>query len=277
MRKVALIIPVYNEERNIEAVLQDVQNWRGMSPDICTQVWVIDDGSTDLTARLLVRLKEEFTFGLISLSRNYGIGAAVRTGFEHAARWGADVILQIDGDGQHPAGEISKLIGPILAGEGDVVVGSRYLSDGGGRVSSPFRRVGTWVFSVLLRLLVGIKIRDTTSGFRAFSREAARFISPFYAAPYPEVKTYVPLVLGHFRIIEVPVLMRRRRGGTSSITSWAAVNYMFRVGFGTVVDRMAPGWAQVRATREYPSNPLNRQCFQNPPADPLAVTASTGS
>ena len=129
---------------------------------------------------------------------------------------------------------------PVLARRTDVAVGSRYLPGAGGNVSSPLRQVGTWFFSRLLRLLVGVRIHDATSGFRAFGREATEFLSRYYPDDYPEVQAYVPLARRGFRMLEVPVDMRRRRGGSSSITPIRSIYYMVKVAFATAIEVIRP-------------------------------------
>jgi len=238
--KIALVIPVYNEERNIEQVILDVQRLKQIRRHWEIKEIVVNDGSTDQTSAILEGLQERFKIQVISLPHNSGIGSAVRAGFRSAEEWKADVVLQLDGDGQHPADQIPSIVCPVLSKKTDVAVGSRYVSRAGGNVSTHFRRMGTWFFSILLRVLVGIRIRDTTSGFRAFSREAAQFISDYYASDYPEVKTYVQLARAKFRVCEVPVFMKPRKWGASSITPLQCVSYMIRVGFGTIVATLRP-------------------------------------
>jgi glycosyltransferase involved in cell wall biosynthesis len=200
----------------------------------------VNDGSKDRTAAILNELENKLMIRVIHLPINLGIGGAVQTGFQVAEAWSADVTLQIDGDGQHPVVQMNALVAPILEGRAEVVVGSRYISGSGGNVSSRSRRVGTWLFSILLRLITGVKIQDTTSGFRAFSKNAAKIISKDYADDYPEVEAYVPLARQGFKIIEVPVKMRPRLGGSSSITVLKGAYYMLKVMFSTVLDLSRP-------------------------------------
>src|SRR6185437_11513413 len=117
---------------------------------------------------------------IVDLPLNLGIGRAVQAGFKYAVFWGADVALQLDGDGQHPAFEIPHIVEPILLGKADVVVGSRYVEGAGGNVSNSLRQAGTLFFSWLLKMTVGLDIADTTSGFRAFSTDATEFLARCY-------------------------------------------------------------------------------------------------
>lgn len=235
---VGVVIPAYNEERNIESVLAEVRAVAERFPNWWVVPIVVNDGSTDRTAWVLDRVREEYGAKVIHLPVNLGIGGAVQAGLQRAAELGADVALQLDGDGQHPAEEIPRLVEPILAGRADVVVGSRYVEGAGGNVSTGLREFGTRYFSVLLRWVAGVQVRDTTSGFRAFGPEALDFLARYYPDDYPEVETYVPLVRRGFRIVEIPVTMRKREGGVSSITPVRSLYYMVKVSFATVIDRV---------------------------------------
>ena len=236
----AIVIPAFNEELNLPKVLSEVDELRANHPELEILPVVVNDGSSDGTKRLLDELAPLHRARAVNLPLNLGIGKCVQTGFRVAFRWDADVTIQLDGDGQHPASEVPKIVAPVLRGEADVVVGSRYVEGAGGRVSSPFRRAGTAFFSWLLRALVGVKVTDPTSGFRAFSAEAGEFISRHYPDDYPEPEAYIPLVRRGFRVREVAVTMRPRDVGESSITPILAAYYMLKVAFATVIDRIRP-------------------------------------
>lgn len=236
--RVAVVIPAYNEERNIERVLIEVQQLRAQRPGWEILPIVINDGSTDNTDGLLRELSPRYQAQHVTLPLNLGIGRAVQTGFQFAADWGADVTLQLDGDGQHPAEQIPLIVEPILCGESDVVIGSRYVTGAGGNVSSSLRQMGTLFFSWLLRCLVGVRVLDTTSGFRAFCHEATDFLARYYPDDYPEPQAYVPLARRKFRISEVAVTMRARAHGRSSITPMRSIYYMVKVAFATTIDVM---------------------------------------
>jgi len=238
--RVAIVIPAFNEEKNIAHVLLEIQSLRKLKPEWLFLPIVVNDGSTDRTEMVLEEAAPDCDACFVSLPINLGIGRAVQTGFRMAVRWGADVTLQLDGDGQHPASQIPDVVKPILDGHSEVVVGSRYVKGAGGNVSSSLRQAGTWFFSRLLRTLVGVRIEDTTSGFRAFNFEAADFLARYYPDDYPEVQAYVPLARKGFRISEVPVTMRPRAKGRSSITPIRSIYYMVKVAFATTIDRVRP-------------------------------------
>lgn len=238
--RVAVVIPAFNEERNIESVLQEIHQLRSSYPNWEIIPIVVNDGSSDQTEKVLHEVGARYGAKTISLPINLGIGRAVQTGFRYAVQLGADVTLQLDGDGQHPAEQIPSIVLPVLSGKADVVVGSRYVKGAGGNVSSTLRQAGTLFFSKLLQILVGVRILDTTSGFRAFNAEATEFLSRYYPDDYPEVEAYVPLARQKFQISEVPVTMRPRTRGSSSITPIRSVYYMVKVAFATMIDVIRP-------------------------------------
>jgi glycosyltransferase involved in cell wall biosynthesis len=238
--RIAIVIPAFNEEKSIESVLREIHALRASHPTWELLPIVVNDGSSDQTAEILAKNAAFYGAHVVTLPLNLGIGRAVQAGFKYAVRLRTQVVLQLDGDGQHPAGELSAIIEPILNGEADVAVGSRYVKGASGNVSTSFRQAGTWFFSCLLRALVGLKLKDTTSGFRAFSADAAEFLSRYYPDDYPEVQAYVPLVRRGFSVTERAVRMRPRHAGHSSITAIGSLYYMVKVAFATVIDVLRP-------------------------------------
>jgi glycosyltransferase involved in cell wall biosynthesis len=218
--KVLCIVPAYNEEEAVVGVVRDI---REHVPG--AHVLVVDDGSVDRTAE---RARQAGAI-VCNLSYNLGIGAAVQTGLKYAHTHGYDVAIQVDGDGQHPAEQIHKLLS-VLADhpEVDMVVGSRFLQDTG--YQSPVsRKMGITLFSAVLSLICGQKFTDTTSGFRATRGEAIGFLARFYPRDYPEVEALVLLHQARYVIREVPTAMRQRQGGESSIRLFHGVYYMIKV------------------------------------------------
>ncbi|MBW2530351.1 MAG: glycosyltransferase family 2 protein [Deltaproteobacteria bacterium] len=233
--RIAIVVPAYNEEASLPDLCVAIGAMQRARTDWHWLTVVVDDGSTDETPRLLELLAAEHGLDIVPLPVNLGIGAAVQAGFQRAVEWGADVAVQLDGDGQHPPEAVPALVAPLLARKADVAVGSRYLPESGGAVSGWLRRVGTGLLAWLLRLVVGLRIRDVTSGFRAFNREAAKYICRYYPDDYPEVEIYVPLVRRRFRLTEVPVYMRPRQGGTSSISALGGAYYMVKVSLAVLI------------------------------------------
>lgn len=221
--KIAIVIPAYNEEAAIGAVVQHLQQVAAQLSLDLTPV-VVNDCSQDRTAEIARTLP----CVLLDLPVNLGIGGAVQTGMMYAYQQGYDVAIQMDGDGQHPASELPQLLAPLRTDAADVIIGSRFIA-GEGFQSSMLRRTGISWFRHLIRALTGTDIKDTTSGFRAYNRQAQRLLCAYYPDEYPEPEALVYLLRKGCRIAEVPVQMRERQGGVSSIRSLKTVYYMGKV------------------------------------------------
>ncbi len=228
MKKVLIMIPAYNEEANIERVADELIR-------SCPQYdyVIINDCSKDGTEDIL----KKRGYNYISLATNLGIGGAVQSGYLYAAENDYDIAVQLDGDGQHDPAYISKLIEPILNGEADIVIGSRFIEKNGFQ-SSAARRAGIKVIRGVIRLCCGVSVTDPTSGFRACGRKAAEFFSKNYSNDYPEPEAIVSSALEGFRIGEVPVIMRERGGGVSSINVIRSIYYMIKVSLSLLICRI---------------------------------------
>jgi glycosyltransferase involved in cell wall biosynthesis len=213
------IVPAYNEAASIAEVVCEI---RDFDPGI--EVLVVDDGSTDATAALA----EAAGARVLRLPFNLGIGGAVQAGYLYAFEHGFDLAVQIDGDGQHDARELRRLFEPILAGRADMAIGTRFA--GTRTYRAPLaRRIGIGLFATLVSLRVRQRMTDTTSGFRAVSRRGIRLFAADYPHDYPEVESVVTAARGHLRVCEVPVAMRQRVGGQSSITTFRSFYYVVKV------------------------------------------------
>ncbi|MEJ2696145.1 MAG: glycosyltransferase family 2 protein [Candidatus Sulfobium sp.] len=224
--KILVIVPAYNEEGSIVGVIESL---RLNFPQ--GDILVINDGSTDNTSHMA----RQQAPAVVDLPYNVGIGGAIQTGFLYAVNKGYDVAIQFDGDGQHMADEIPKIFEPYQKSGADLVVGSRFLSEGG-FTSSMQRRIGSKILSLVVSTIVGKWITDTTSGFRVYSRRALDFFSSVYPEDYPEVEA---LVLAHkkgLKIEEVPAEIQPRAAGKSSITFGRAAYYMVKVLLAIFVD-----------------------------------------
>ena len=226
MNKILIIIPAYNEEECLPGVMQDL---RSHAPD--ADILVVDDGSRDRTAEVA----RQTGVKVASLPYNLGIGGAMQTGFQYARNNGYDIAIQFDGDGQHMAAEIEILLDPLQKGRADIVIGSRFLKRGDYRPSF-FRRIGISIFSTVLSAIMGMPVTDTTSGFRAVNSRVIEFFARVYPEDYPEVESLVLLHRAGMTIAEVPVRMRDRTGGRSSITPIRSVYYMIKVLLAVFVD-----------------------------------------
>jgi glycosyltransferase involved in cell wall biosynthesis len=222
--KIAIIIPCYNEERSILQVLKELGHLTAHYPNHEIVPIPVNDCSTDKTAEVLRNAHVPF----INLPINLGIGGAVQTGFKQALAIGADISIQVDGDGQHPAGELPKLIDTIATGEYDIVIGSRFI-DKTGFQSTFFRRLGITVIKNTLVLFTHTLVSDPTSGLRAYSGRALKLLAKDYPDDFPEPVALVPLLLSDLKVKEVPVEMMERTEGVSSIKSWKSIYYMLKV------------------------------------------------
>lgn len=213
------IVPALNEEETVGRVIGEI---RAFDPGF--DVVVVDDGSTDRTAGVAADRGAH----VLRLPFNLGIGGAMQTGFRFAFERGYDIAVQIDGDGQHDPSQLAKILGPVLAGDADLCVGSRFTGDGAYR-SSFVRRIGIKIFASIVSAVVRQKVTDTTSGFRAVNRKGIALFAADYPHDYPEVEATVMCVRHKLRLTEVPVEMRERGGGASSITASRSVYYMTKV------------------------------------------------
>ncbi len=176
---------------------------------------MVNDGSLDATS---ARARATGQALVVDLPKNLGIGGAVQTGFKYAARNGYRIAIQFDGDGQHLAAEIPKLLAGSARGEVSMVIGSRFMEKHAGYRSTFVRRLGIRVFEGLNSLLIGQRITDNTSGFRAYDERAIAFLARHYPVDYPEPEAVILLGRNGFRIAEVPTPMRERQAGGSSIS-----------------------------------------------------------
>ena len=217
-KKTLILVPAYNEEGSIATVVENIRRHVTKA-----DILVVDDGSQDRTAR---KARESGAM-VISLPYNMGIGGAVQSGFLFAKEKGYNFAVQVDGDGQHPSSEIPRLLEALDNGV-DMAIGSRFVQPTGYRPAF-IRSLGIKVFSFLVSLIVGKKVYDTTSGFRATSRKAVLLLTETYPHDYPEVEALITLHRNGMRFVEIPVEMHSRQAGKSSIGAKNAVYYMLKV------------------------------------------------
>jgi len=224
--KILIIVPAFNEENNIVSVISDILKH---CPD--SDIVVVNDGSGDNT----VKLARQSKVAVLDLPNNLGIGAAMQTGYKFAQEMGYDFTVQCDGDGQHPANQINKILKPVISNEADLVVGSRYIQKNGYKTPL-MRKAGMIVFTFVISLIIKQKASDTTSGFRAANRKVIKFFADNYPCDYPEVEALVYAHKANFRITEVPVEMRQRAAGVSSINHAKSAYYMTKVLLAVFLD-----------------------------------------
>ena len=213
------IVPAYNEERNIGRVVDEL---RAFDPGL--DIVVVSDGSVDGTAENA----ELAGARVLRLPYNLGIGGAVQTGFKYAWQEGYELAVRCDGDGQHVPDELPKVIQPVAAGQADIAVGSRFVGGDGYR-SSASRRVGIRLLATIVSAIARQRVTDTTSGFQALNRRALELFAADYPHDYPEVEGMVMTIKHRLRLVEVPVQMREREHGRSSITALRSIYYMVKV------------------------------------------------
>lgn len=173
--KLIVQIPCYNEEHTLPQTVADIP--RQIEGVDQVEILIIDDGSSDRTVEVARDLGVEH---IVRNKRNLGLARSFRNGIDAGLRLGADIIVNTDGDNQYCGEDIPKLLGPILRGEADIVIGDRQTD----KIAhfSPAKKFLQWFGSGVVRKLAGIWVPDTVSGFRAFSREAAirlNIVSPF--------------------------------------------------------------------------------------------------
>lgn len=229
--KKLIIIPAYNEAENLPKLISGIKS---MLPEF--DYVIINDGSTDNTRTLC----EQEGMNVVTLPINSGIGVAVQTGYKYALYNDYDIAIQIDGDGQHDVGYLKEIITPLEKEEADVVIGSRFIEYQGFQ-SSGARRMGIKLLSFFIWLCTGVKVKDVTSGFRAVNKRFIQVFAEDYSKDYPEPEAIVTAKMYGGRIKEMPVVMKERETGRSSITLWKSVYYMIKVTLAIFVKRLSYG------------------------------------
>ena len=228
--KVLLIIPAYNEQENILRVCKEIETYSKELDYV-----VINDGSKDNTLSIL----EENKINHINLIQNLGIGGAVQTGYKYAYEHDYDITIQFDGDGQHDVTYVPNICEPILQGQADMVIGSRYLDKKESEFQSTFmRRFGGNIISFFIKKTTKNKITDPTSGFRAANKKIIEEFAKEYPTEYPEPESTVCMICKGYKVKEVPVSMKERQGGTSSIRFFKTADYMIKVVLAIILDSM---------------------------------------
>lgn len=225
---VLVIIPAYNEELNIYNTVADLKNNCPYYDFV-----VVNDCSRDNTLQVL----KNNDFNYLNLPTNLGIGGAVQCGYMYAAENGYDVAIQMDGDGQHDPKYYPEAVKIIENDEADIVIGSRFITNEGFQTSF-MRRFGIRFLSGLINLVCHQRVRDVTSGYRIVNRKYIELFAKDYAQDYPEPEAIIAAKLKGARITEIPVVMREREGGESSISPLKSVVYMVKVSLAIIFSRM---------------------------------------
>lgn len=230
---VLLIIPAFNEVENLPQTIADIRTIINTADD-CIEMLVIDDCSVDETVDFL----KSNDINYISFCHNIGIGGGVQAGYKYAREKGYDVAVQFDGDGQHSAKYLDALIKPIKSGSADLVIGSRFMNRDGFQ-SSFFRRLGIRVISHLICVICGIRVFDVTSGMRAVGKKLINLFADDYPQDYAEPESIVMAKGRGATIIEVPVIMKERLAGNSSINFGKSLYYMIKVPLAIIIRKIS--------------------------------------
>lgn len=230
-REILTVIPAYNEEECIRSVVQAVRLYSPL-----TDALVVDDGSSDATFERALGSEAD----VLRLPCNLGIGAALQLALKYADDMGYRYVLRLDADGQHDPDDAFRLLAAVMRGEADVAIGSRFLGTqwlGKKRNYSTTitRALGIKVFSTLVSVLIGQPVTDPTSGLRCYNQRVIGYLARHHPQDYPEVESVVALHRAGYNLLELPVTIHPRIAGTSSISTWKAVYYVFRVLLAAVI------------------------------------------
>jgi hypothetical protein len=220
VRRLLVVMPAHDEVESIGTTLDRV---RAALPE--ADIVVVNDCSRDATTAVA----ERHGARVVELPWNLGYGGAVQTGFRYAVEHGYDVVLQMDADGQHDPGSARALLAPVLAGEADVAIGSRFLGRANYRIPG-LRRLGMRVFGAIVTFVTRQRFSDPTSGFQALDGRVVRFFArDHYPSDFPDADTIILLALAGFRVREVPVTMEARVAGTSMHSNLRAFYYVAKM------------------------------------------------
>jgi glycosyltransferase involved in cell wall biosynthesis len=201
-----VVVPAHNEEKSLPATLAELAR---EAPGL--DVVVVDDGSRDRTRHVA----REAGAKVIVLPVNLGVGGALQTGIRYGLERGYDCVVQFDADGQHDPRDLPRVLAPVLEGQADLSIGSRFVGTDGAYRAPLSRRAGMLLFSSLTSLAVGRRLSDTTSGFRAYGRRVMWLCLDYFPQDFPDAPLLIWLARNGVRWTEVPVTMRPRSAGSS--------------------------------------------------------------
>ena len=227
LMKKLIIIPAYNEEENIERTIRMIEkgtNW------FCI-MWLLMIALKINTKKIC----EKNHFNYVDLPINLGIGGAVQTGYKYALNNGYDLAVQVDGDGQHDPQFLEEMAEYLVENKLDMVIGSRFINKEGFQ-SSGVRRLGIKYFTGLIKVLTGKKITDPTSGLRMINKDIIEMFASDYPKDYPEPESIVAILRRKKKVKEIPVIMKERSGGVSSISAGKSIYYMIKVTLAILIE-----------------------------------------
>lgn len=223
-----IIIPAYNEQDNIVKTVESIQKESEEFDYV-----IINDCSTDNTRSIC----EKNGFNIVNLPINLGIGGAVQTGYQYAIKNDYDMAVQVDGDGQHNPEFLKDMAKYLEEKKLDMVIGSRFIEKRGFQ-SSGVRRIGIRFFTLLIRIITGTTITDPTSGLRMIGRNVLEIFARDYPKDYPEPESVVMILRKGLKVEEIPVIMKEREGGVSSISLKKSIYYMIKVPLAILIERI---------------------------------------
>lgn len=228
--KILIIIPAYNEGKNIEWVINKLLSLKSKCQ---IDILIINDCSTDNTSEIC----RKYNVNVIDHACNLGIGGSVQTGYKYAYINNYDCAVQVDGDGQHNPEDLEIILEPIKKDRADIVIGSRFLTRDGYKPTL-LRLIGINYLSILIKLITSQKITDPTSGYRAVNSKLIKFFARCYPRDYPEPESLIYVDKLNLRILEIPVRMRKRSFGSSSINFFQSMYYMIKISLAIIIDKL---------------------------------------
>ncbi len=225
-KELLVLIPALNEEGAIAKVVEDVHRNVPGAP-----VLVVDDCSRDGTVNAARRAGAE----VLPLPHHLGLGGAVQAGYKLAYELGFEYVIRVDGDGQHDAADIPRMLEALKTSGCEMAIGSRFVN--ANEWNPGFvRGLGIRFFRAVLRPILGQAVHDPTSGFVGVNRRALQVFSQSFPLEYPEIEALVVLQRRRFRFLEVPCKMRKRMAGRSTITAMKSFYYIAHVLLGVFVN-----------------------------------------
>lgn len=227
--KMLIIIPAYNEENNIEALIDELQEEEIQS---IADFVIINDGSVDRTADIV----RERNGNLVSHIYNLGYGSALQTGYKYAVRNGYRYVMQMDADGQHDVCNIRQIYKQLQTPDEnqnypDIVLGSRFMEESSPYEAGKLKKIAIALFRGLIRIATGQKVTDPTSGLQGLSPRVVKYYAGYnhYDDQYPDANMIMQMLLLGFRIREYPAVMHQRVQGVSMHSGLKPIIYMLRM------------------------------------------------